>query len=212
MYRCSQCGQDNQATYKFCLGCGASAPHGTREPEPTPHAWPGAAGGGGGGQQRCGACGTMNSPANAFCSSCAHKFERAVPGGMQAQAGQAGQAGQTFRDFAPRLAFALFTAHQHVTTRPDHHAHVAIIAGSILAVARTIQSRVAPTPAVMGDAGAIAIRDGAFAQDDPIVVAYGQVLEFCRQHAHDDAGLAASAADPELAGRAQALADALRMR
>ncbi len=120
--------------------------------------------------------------------------------------------GPTFRDFAPRLAFALFTAHQHVTTRPDHHAHVAIIAGSILAVARAIQSRIAPSHAVMGDAGSLAIRDGGFAQDDPLVVAYGQIFEFCRQHARDDAGLAAAAADADLAARAQALADALRMR
>ena len=209
MYRCSQCGKNNDAVYKFCLGCGASAPHQQREPEPTPHAWPGAAG-----QLRCGACGTMNAPGNAFCSSCAHKFERvpAAAGMPGAPAANAAMAGPTYREFAPRLAFALYTAHQQVTTRPDHHAHVAIIAGSILAVARAIQSRIAPSHAVMGDAGSIAIRDGAFAQDDPLVAAFGQVSEFCRQHAHDDAGLAMAAADPELAGRAQALADALRMR
>ena len=198
MYRCASCGKENPATYDFCLGCGAAAP--AREPEPTQHR--------SAGQLVCRACGSMNWPQTTFCVSCAQRLVvDSVPVAPAA----------TFRDFAPRLAYALYIAHQQLTTRRDHTAHVAILAGGILAVARAIQGRVAPSLAVLGEAGSLAIRDGAFAQDDPLVVSHSQIADLCRHYGgptypRDDAGLAAASVDPDLAGRAQALADALRTR
>ncbi len=199
MYRCGKCGKDNQDHYQFCLGCGegASSEPRARRPERSQEPNPG--------DIQCSACGVYNSPNYAFCLSCASALQSSQTSAT------------TFRDFAPRIAYALYIAHQQVTTRPDHHAHVAIIAGAILAAARSLQSGVAPGPTVLGQAAAIAIRDGGLVNEDPLVIAYGQIYDFSQRYGHpthprDDAGLAAAANDPELAGRAQALADALRAR
>lgn len=198
MVRCKSCGKDNEDRYAFCLGCGAAASPRMREPERG--AEPGAGG------VMCPYCAAMNAPNFVFCSKCANRLD-----GRQASP----EGATTFRDFAPRLAYALYIAHQQVTTRPDRRAHVAIIAGAILAAARCIQTRSAPSPAAIGGAPDLAITDGGFAPQDPLVVAYGQVAELFRaygqsHHPRDDAGLSTASADPELAGRAQALADALR--
>ena len=81
----------------------------------------------------------------------------------------------------------------------------------------SLQSGVAPNPTVLGEAAGIAIRDGGFVNEDPLVIAYGQIHDFSRRYGdatypRDDGGLATAAKDPELAGRAQALADSLRAR
>jgi len=151
------------------------------------------------GSMRCPACGAVNSARNVFCLGCARKLEH-------------GPSGHGVRDFLPQLAQALYAAQQSVSTGTRQHAHVAIIAGSILAVARSIQNRVSPSVAVLGEAPLIAMRDGGFAQNDPLVVAFGHVADFCRNHPRDDAALAAAAVDPELSARAQSLADTLRAR
>lgn len=125
MYRCQKCGKDNQDVYKFCLGCGAHAPE-RRPREPNP------------GEVPCPSCGLPNPAQLRFCQGCG--------GGLAASAAGA----TTFRDFAPRIVYALYIAHQQVTTRPDHQAHVAIIAGAILAAARSMQTGVTPSIAVLG--------------------------------------------------------------